>query len=53
MAHYAKLDDTNTVIDVLVVDDNSPDKTFNIVKDLQAQNGKIHLITEHEGFYFY
>jgi dolichol-phosphate mannosyltransferase len=30
--------------DVLVIDDNSPDKTFNIVKDLQTQNKKIHLI---------
>lgn len=36
------------IIDVLIVDDNSPDGTANLVKDLQKESGRIHLL-EREG----
>ncbi len=34
----------NTNIEALVIDDNSPDGTSKIVKDLQQNNSKLHLI---------
>lgn len=32
-------------LEVLVVDDNSPDGTADLVRDLQQQNGRLHLLT--------
>lgn len=36
------------IIDILIVDDNSPDGTANLVKDMQKEEDRIHLI-EREG----
>jgi len=35
-------------LDILVIDDNSPDQTANIIKNLQPQYNKLNLI-EREG----
>ncbi len=34
----------NDSVEILVVDDNSPDKTSDIVKEMQKENSKIHLL---------
>ena len=35
----------NLGVDVLVVDDNSPDGTAQIVKDMQSQHANLHLLS--------
>jgi dolichol-phosphate mannosyltransferase len=38
----------NSALEILVVDDNSPDGTANVVKEIMASDTRIHLVQRHE-----
>ena len=44
----ARISQLNCVLDILIIDDNSPDGTGGIVKELMKNNNRIYLI-EREG----
>lgn len=43
-----QLENTNSDYEIIVSDDNSPDKTWEIVQDLSKKNNKIHLLRRYK-----